>query len=175
MGKGCIFFHRVFGKSPDKALGSITNIFPRFEFQTSKGNAPHLHILIWTVEKKDDPVILEKVLGSMRQLSHELKIELSRTDPSNSQVSSMIDVNNLLSLASSVLSHSCEKASFRCHKKCDKTSQMICRFNLYEPCSETFFNTVDRSHSTEVWDILIELGLATFVEESGSYIVCKPL
>ena len=115
----------------------------------------------------------KKVLGSMRQLLHELKIELS--GPSNSQVSSMIDVNNLLSLDSSVLSHTCEKASFRCHKKCDKTGQMICRFSLYEPCSETFFKTVDRPHSTEVWDILIELGLATFVEESGSYNVCKPL
>ena len=62
VGKGCIFFIEYLEKSPDEPLGSITNIFPRFEFQTSKGNAPHLHIIIWTVEKRGDPVVLEKSL-----------------------------------------------------------------------------------------------------------------
>ena len=156
--RAVVFFIEYLEKSTEKPLGTVTNIFPRFEFQTSKGNAPHLHVIVWTAESKNDPVILNKVLGSFRQLLHQLNVELF--DSSNKNVTSKEDVDGLLTLAKSLLSHNCEKASYRCHKKCDNSGKMVCRFHIFEPCSETFFKPVERPHTPEVWSILQHLGLA---------------
>ena len=174
--RAATFMIRYIERSNDKPLGTITNIFPRFEFQTSKGNAPHLHVIIWTLEKKSDPIIKQKIVGSFRQLLHELKVELQ--DTTNSQVSSEEDVEDLLLLAKSTLNHSCEKANYRCHKKCDNSGQTICRFKIYEPCAETFFKLIDRPHTEDVWEILQKMELAhlvggkfdvTGVLKAGSY------
>ena len=70
--RAATFLIKYIEVSDDKPLGTNTNIFPRFEFQTSKGNAPHLHIIIWSKEKKNDHVIKNKIAGSYRQLLHEL-------------------------------------------------------------------------------------------------------
>ena len=58
----------------EKPLGTITNIFPRLEFQTSssKFNAPHLHNHLDI--RKDDPMFSDKVLRLLPQLLHSLKI-----------------------------------------------------------------------------------------------------
>ena len=87
------FIIRYIKKSKDKPLGTITDIFPRFEFHTSERNAPHLHVIIWSSEKTD-PIIKQKIVGSFRQLLHELKMELQ--DTTNPQVSSEGDVKDLL-------------------------------------------------------------------------------
>ena len=109
------FFIQYLEQSFEKPLGTVTNIFPRFEFQTSKGNAPHLHVIVWTAETKNDPFILNKASGSFRQLLHQLNLEL--LDSTNGNVMSQADVDDLSNLAHSLLSHNCEKASYRCHKK----------------------------------------------------------
>ena len=108
------FFIQYLEQSFEKPLGTVTNIFPRFEFQTSKGNAPHLHVIVWTAETKNDLFILNNVSGSFRQPLHQLNLEL--LDSTNGNVMSQADVDDLLNLAHSLLSHNCEKASYKCHK-----------------------------------------------------------
>ena len=160
--RAATFFIRYLERSKDKPLGTVKNIFPRFEFQTSKGNAPHLHVIIWTYEDKNNPTIRNKVVGSFRQLLHELKIELA--DPTNTMVNSEEDVDDLHDLAKTTLTHSCERGNYRCHKKCDNSGRTICRFKVYEPCSETFFKLIDRPHCEDVWEILRSLHLAHLLE-----------
>ena len=160
--RAATFLMKYIELSADKPLGTITNIFPRFEFQTSKGNAPHLHIILCTEEKKSDPLIRNKIAGSYRQLLHELGIE--KEDIGNPKVENDKDINDLMDLAKATLSHSCEKADFRCHKKCDSSGTTVCRFKIFEPSNKTFFKLIERPHSEEAWEIFNELGLAKVVE-----------
>ena len=128
-GRAAAFFIKYLEISKDKPLGTVKIIFPRFEFQTSIGNAPHLHVSIWTYEDKNNPIIKNKIVGSFRQLLHELKIELA--DPTNTLLNSEENVDDLHSLAET-LTHSCERGNYRCRKKCDNSGQKICRFKVYE-------------------------------------------
>ena len=66
--RACTCFIQYLLKSPEKQFGSILRIFPRFEFQTSRGNAPHMHIVIWISESKQNPIIRKLVVGSFREL-----------------------------------------------------------------------------------------------------------
>ena len=160
--RAATFLIKYIEVSPEKPMGTIVNIFPRFEFQTSKGNAPHLHIIIWTLEKKTDPVIRNKIAGSYRQLLRDLNLE--KIDTSNPKVNNENDIDDLMNLAKATLSHNCEKADFRCHKKCDNSGKTICRFKIFEPSNETFFKLIERPHSEEAWESLHDLGLAKLVE-----------
>ena len=172
--RAATFFIKYLEKSTEKPLGTIKNIFPRFEFQTSKGNAPHLHVIIWTTESKNDPVIQKKIVGSFRQLLHELQMEM--LDPSNNIVQNEKDADELVELARATLSHTCERAGFRCHKKCDNSVNMVCRFKVFDPCFQTFFKAIDRPHSNEVWDLLKSLNLAKLVEGfHAGYEICQEL
>ena len=67
--RAATFLIKYFEVSTDKPLGTITNIFPRFEFQTSKGNAPHLQIIHWT---EKNSLIRKKIAGSYRLILYEL-------------------------------------------------------------------------------------------------------
>ena len=144
-------------KSSELPLGHITRIFPRYEFQTSKGNAPHMHIVVWTEEKKDDPNLYRKISGSFARLLYELKVIFQSP---TSVIESYDEFQDLISRAATLLSHDCAKASYRCHKKCDTEGNSICRFKIYEPAAETFFKIVDRPHSQEAWELLSQLSLA---------------
>ena len=44
---------RYIEKSPEKPLGTVKNLWYRYEFQSTVGNLPHIHAVVWTVETKD--------------------------------------------------------------------------------------------------------------------------
>ena len=107
-------------------------------------------------------VIRNKIAGTYRQLLRDLNLE--KIDTSNPKVNNENDIDDLMNLAKATLSHNCEKADFRCHKKCDNSGKTICRFKIFEPSNETFFKLIERPHSEEAWEILHDLGLAKLVE-----------
>ena len=156
--RACTYFVEYLLKSPEKPLGSVVRIFPRFEFQTSRGNAPHMHIVIWITESKHDVPIRKKVVGSFRELYAELR---KLFDYGSLLISDENDLEYLMDLAHTVLSHDCEKSFYRCHKKTDSTGNFVCRFKIYQATEETFFEVIHRPHSEEVWEMLCSLDLAS--------------
>ena len=156
--RACTYFVEYLLKSPEKPLGTVVRIFPRFEFQTSRGNAPHMHIVIWILESKYDEHIRKKVVGSFRELYTELR---KLFDYGSLLISSESELEYLMDLAHLVLSHDCEKSFYRCHKKTDSTGNFVCRFKVYQASQETFFEVIHRPHSEEVWELLCALDLAS--------------
>lgn len=110
----CCYFIQNIIKSSEKPMGTVCRVFPRFEFQTSKGNAPHMHVVVWTREDKHDSYIRHKVSGSLRHLINDLRIELWND---NSVIKSFEDYEDLIETANYILTHECKKGENRCHKK----------------------------------------------------------
>ena len=165
--RACTYFIQYLLKSPEKPLGTIIRIFPRFEFQTSRGNAPHMHIVIWSSETKHNPIIQKLVVGSFRELYGELR---KLFQSGCLLVSSEQKIEELMQLARAVLTHNCEKTGFRCHKKRDANGDLVCSSKVYEPAQETFFRDIQRPHSEKFWELLTSVDLAEKLDcESCSY------
>ena len=165
--RACTYFIQYLLKSPEKPLGTILRIFPRFEFQTTRGNAPHMHIVIWISESKHNPIIRKFVVGSFRELYGELR---KLFQSGCLLVSSEEKIDELMQLARAVLTHSCEKSGFRCHKKRDGNGDLVCSSKVYQPAQETFFREIQRPHSEEFWELLTSVNLADKLDrESVSY------
>ena len=140
-------------KSPDKPLGSVTKIWFRFEFQTTKGNLPHIHAVIWTKETKEE--LKYKVSCSGSSALFELKKIATETNLIDND-----DVLNWLDQLMTVQTHSCEKANYRCHKVISENRTTHCRVPKY-PQSHTYsWRKIPTFHSDEALEKLFYLDLA---------------
>ena len=97
-----------------KPSGSIKKLFARYEFQTTKANVPHLHIVLWTHESNHDFNIRRNICGSSTHLFSDLEAEFNRHD---SFISSDDHLTQLIEDSMTLLMHSCKNGGFRCHKK----------------------------------------------------------
>ena len=140
-------------RSPDKPLGTVTKIWYRFEFQSTKGNLPHIHAVIWTKESKEELKFKVSCSGAsalfeLRKISSETKL-LEKND--------VLDCWEHLM---TVQTHSCEKASFRCHKVTRDDGTTVCRVPRY-PQSHTYsWRKVPTCHCDETLEKLHKIDLA---------------
>ena len=140
-------------KSPDKPLGTVTKLWYRYEFQTTKGNLPHIHAVIWTKESKEELKI--KVVCASNSALFEFKLICEETNVIRKE-----DLPDLMDQLMKIQTHSCEKASFRCHKVTKADGSSICRVPRYPFATRYSWRKVPSCHSEEALEKLHHLDLA---------------
>ena len=85
--------------------------------------------------------------GTHRRRIVQMYFELKKILESDSGLIKSNEELEELILAKKVLTHDREGSDYRCHKKCNDFGQAVCRFRVYQPCEETFFEQISRPHS----------------------------
>ena len=107
--------------SPEHLLGKVVKIWGRAEFQTTAGNLPHYHILLWVEPGTFN--IDELIQCSEKSILHSLHeickstLNLIKPEEIFSVFQNMIRIHT----------HSCEKSGYRCQKRKDVEGNVICR------------------------------------------------
>ena len=107
--------------SAEKILGNVLKIWGRAEFQTTAGNLPHYHVLLWVEPGTYDVDNLiqcseKSILHSLNEICHST---LNIIKPEN-----VFDIfQNLIRIHT----HDCEKSGFRCQKRKDLEGNVVCR------------------------------------------------
>ena len=144
--------------STEQPCGPVRRIWWRVEFQTTRGNLPHIHCLIWTGEEKNSTVVQHRIVCSESQLLWKL-----REDDKLRKLNLVADNEEAFRIfleAIRIHHHSCSSNGFRCHKQTDVSKEPICRHPRYEPGYKYFLEEVYVQHIAEVFQILEEIGLA---------------
>ncbi|KAF4714116.1 hypothetical protein FOZ62_022488, partial [Perkinsus olseni] len=141
--------------SPEQPLGPVKKLWWRWEFQTTRGNLPHIHALVWTGEDPESDAVRNRVAATLKHSFHDWH---SFRDAG--LVQDFNDVVALKTLASKLQEHSCEKAGYRCAKKRDSDGKLICRFPQ-RPASEVYSTkTIYVEHSETALELLRDCNLA---------------
>ena len=155
--------------SPEKPLGTVSKLWYRIEFQSTKGNLPHIHAVIWTEETREE--LQHKVSCSGSSALFELRKIANETDLIRDD-----NVFDLWNLLMTVQTHSCEKAGFRCHKVVKNDGESVCRVPKYPRSNVYSWRRVPSCHSDEALQKLFELDLAVpSTTRDNTYDVCSSL
>ena len=155
--------------SAEKPLGTVTKLWYRFEFQSTKGNLPHIHAVIWTNEKREE--LQHKVSCSGSSAMFELKKVAAET-----QLFQDSEILNIWELLMTVQTHSCEKAGFRCHKVVKENGESICRVPRYPFSNIYSWRRVPSCHSDEALEKLFYLDLAVpSSSKDNTFDICPSL
>ena len=155
--------------SKENLLGKVFKIWGRAEFQTTAGNLPHYHVLIWSEKGSYDPQDLiqcseKNILNAFQNLfNHEVKSFHSKQDM-------MKKYENCVRIHS----HSCEKSKYRCMKRKDLDGNKICRTPPQPQSNNHWKLEIRQQYPFEVVKYLTELGLAEF-STNGDFKVFPPL
>ena len=144
-------------QSNEKPLGDVNRIWWRYEFQSTQGNLPHIHCLLWVNENKLDESFQNRVVAMKSQLFNSLQSPLFRQI---GLVESYDDGFDKFKEAVRIHYHSCSAVNFRCHKKTDEKGDTHCRYPIYPPSMEYFHSEIEVSHSDDTFSILEKCGLA---------------
>lgn len=141
--------------SPEQPLGPVKKLWWRWEFQTTRGNLPHIHALVWTGEDPESDTVRNRVTATLKHSFHDW-----HKFRDAGLVQDFNDVVALKTLASKLQEHSCEKAGYRCAKKRDSDGKLICRFPQ-RPASEVYSTkTIYVEHSETALKLLRDCNLA---------------
>ena len=144
-------------KSNEKPLGDVDRIWWRYEFQSTQGNLPHIHCLLWLNENKMDESFQNRVVAMKSQLFHSLQSPLFRQI---GLVENFDDGFSKYKEAVRIHYHSCSAVKFRCHKKTDDRGETMCRYPKYPPSMEYYHSEIEVCHSDDTFSILQKCGLA---------------
>ena len=158
----------LFLNSPELIVGKVVKIWGRAEFQTTAGNLPHYHILLW-VEPGSyniDELIQcseKSILQSLNDICHST-LNLIRPDQVFTVFQNMTRIHT----------HSCEKSGYRCQKRKDLEGNVICR-TPPQPQSHCHWKLkIQQQYSEDALSLLEKLNLAE-VNEFGVMDVSGPL
>ena len=140
-------------KSPEKPLGTVTKLWYRYEFQSTKGNLPHIHAVIWTIESKEEMKFKISCSGASALFELNKLCEESNLVKKN-------EIQEVWNTLMQVQTHSCEKASYRCHKVVKENGSTVCRVPRYPFSTQYTWRKVPSCHSDEALEKLFQLGLA---------------
>ncbi|KAF4741263.1 hypothetical protein FOZ63_029320, partial [Perkinsus olseni] len=141
--------------SPEQPLGPVKKLWWRWEFQTTRGNLPHIHALVWTGEDPESDAVRNRVAATLKHSFYDW-----HRFKDAGLVHDFNDVVALKTLASKLQEHSCEKAGYRCAKKRDSDGKLICRFPQ-RPASEVYSTkTIYVEHSDTALQLLRDCNLA---------------
>ena len=138
-------------KSDERPLGQVSRIWWRYEFQTSQGNLPHIHCLLWVNELKTSECFQNRVVLKKSQLLFSLEDIFLKT------VGLVEDADHAFRLykdAVKIHYHSCAATNFRCHKRTDENGQSYCRYPVYPTSAKYHLEEVDVNHSDETFHVL---------------------
>ena len=151
-------------KSSERPLGEVLRIWWRYEFQTSQGNLPHIHCLLWVNELKSSECFQKRVVLKKCQLLFSLEDTFLKT------IGLVKDTDHAFSLykdAVKIHYHSCAATNFRCHKRTNENGQSFCRYPVYPTSAEYHLEEVDVNHSEETFHVL---SLCQLAKEKIGYV-----
>ena len=151
-------------KSSERPLGEVLRIWWRYEFQTSQGNLPHIHCLLWVNELKSSECFQNRVVLKKCQLLFSLEDTFLKT------IGLVKDTDHAFSLykdAVKIHYHSCAATNFRCHKRTNENGQSFCRYPVYPTSAEYHLEEVDVNHSDETFHVL---SLCQLAKEKIGYV-----
>ena len=108
--------------SNERPFGEIVRIWWRYEFQTTQGNLPHIHCLVWVNDCKTSPPCQDRVVLTKSQLLYSLESEFLQT------IGLVDDKDAAFALYKDAVRmhfHSCPASNYRCHKKTIKMDRAI--------------------------------------------------
>ena len=162
---------RYIEHSPEQPLGQVTQLWYRYEFQTTAGNLPHIHAVIWTDENNHEFAVQRRIVCSGKAIRNEIQNlqQFSKPLPQNEK-------DRIFKLAIAIQSHDCSKANFRCHKKTRDDGTLICRVPIY-PASHIYsYMPIRAPQSKEALLLMQQLDLAyPRVGVDDDYDVCSSL
>ncbi len=148
-------------KSKQDILGRITKIWCRAEFQTSRGNPQHYHLLIWLLQSLTE--ISELIQCSEKSL---LEAFNSLFNSDLRLVETQDHLDELFHKCVRLHSHSCEQADYRCFKRLDLDNNKVCRFPPNPPSHSPWILDIGTQYPKDVLELLEEIGLAANIPET---------
>ena len=141
-------------KSPDQPLGPIKKIWYRFEFQTTRGNFPHIHCIIWTGEDKFSDRVRDRIVCKQSRMKFEFEKLVE-----NGIIADDQKADEIYKDACKIQSHNCDHAGGHCQKLRD--GELVCKVPLYPAGHQYTYKLHKPVHSDAVWEILNLCDLAT--------------
>ena len=147
-------------KSKERILGEVKKIWGRAEFQTTVGNLPHYHILIWSkIQSLDiDETIQCAHKHIMWALQGVMKSNLGLIDNEK-------DLYELFDLCIKIHTHKCEKSGYRCLKRIDAEGNKVCRTPPYPVSNCHWKMPVNVQYPEEALKVMAQIGMASPVSE----------
>ena len=152
-------------KSEEKIIGHIRKIWGRAEFQTTAGNLPHYHILVWLHPGSFD-------LDELVQCSEKaIRYHLQKLFDSNvGAVNSPEQLQQLFELAVKVHSHDCSQGNYRCMKRRDEKGNKICRTPPFPPSHCHWELSIDKQYPEDALRLMEKIGMAKKTEGSAPWL-----
>ena len=151
--------------SKEKIIGKVKKIWARAEFQTTAGNLPHYHILIWcepgTFSVDCSIQCAKKTIFNKLESIMESNLNL---------LSSYSDLTSKYELCVALHTHDCEKSKFRCMKRKDAQGNKICRTPPFPESHANWKMSLIRYYPEAALKILHELGLAEYVDRDAQWL-----
>ena len=149
-------------KSPDQPLGPVKKIWYRFEFQSSKGNFPHIHCIIWTGEDKFSNTVRNRIVCKRSRMKFEIDDLINK-----GLIPDVEKAREIYKDACVIQAHNCDHSGGHCQKLRD--GKLVCKVPLYPACHQYTYKLHNTTHSEAVWNILSFCDLATTATERDDW------
>ena len=148
------YFFDLILNSSENILGKVHKIWGRAEFQSTTGNLPHYHILLWVEPGTYD--IDDLIQCSEKNIFQSLN-DLCET---NLKLVTSENVFELFERMVKIHTHDCQKGGYRCQKRKDVEGNVICRTPAYPQSHHHWKLKIQQQYSPEALNLLEVLGLA---------------
>ena len=139
----------------ENIVGKVRKIWARAEFQTTAGNLPHYHILIWC--QPGTFCVDESIQCAKKTIYNKLE---QIFESSLGLIYSKKELHEAYDLCIRVHSHDCEKSKFKCLKRKDAAGNKICRTPPFPQSHSNWKMTLIRSYPQSALVLLKDIGLA---------------
>ena len=147
-------------KSKENILGKVIKLWGRAEFQTTVGNLPHYHILLWSE-------ITETDLDDIIQCAHKhIRYALNGVMKSTmGLINDQKHLDELFDLCIKIHTHRCEMSNYRCLKRIDEDGNKVCRTPPYPVSNCHWKLPIQVIYPEDALTIMAKIGMATEVNE----------
>ena len=139
-------------RSDEHILGKILKIWARAEFQTTEGNYPHYHILLW-IENVDD---IDKIIQCSEKFFAQEFYDMFRC--SFGLINSLEEVSQVLNDCMKILTHNCDKGKQHCMRV--RQGKKTCRFPPQPQSHCNWYETFKIDHSDAAFQVMKKIDLA---------------
>ena len=153
--------------SRENLVGKVRKIWGRAEFQTTAGNLPHYHILIWV---EPNTFSSENIQCSEKNIFNAF-FELLQ---SSSDLVNNLNFDDLVENCLKIHTHSCQKGGFRCMKRKDLEGNKVCRTPPYPASHCHWIMEIKQQYPEFAQNLLVKLGLGE-MNEVNAFQIKEPL
>ena len=153
-------------KSKELILGQITKIWGRAEFQSTVGNLPHYHVLIWLNPESVD--LDDHIQSAQKHIYWKM---CTIFESSLGIIRDYNELQNLTDLCFQIQTHNCAKSGFRCLKRVDMEGRKICRTPPYPESHCHWKMNINVQYPEAALQIMKDIGMAKRVEGYDNWLL----